>query len=96
MKLSFWLLLLGALGLALYLARRRLRLALLVGGGLYVAITLARFLTAASDPERFDELALAFGGFAAVWLVLWGVTRLQARRRARGPAPGRTPGARAR
>lgn len=74
-KLGTLLLLLGTVGLGLYLARRRLKLALLIGGGTYAVLTLGRLLFALDEPNRLAELAFALGGFVAVWVIVWAITR---------------------
>src|SRR5205823_6834898 len=54
----------------LFLARRRLWLALKLTAGAFVALNLVRFFQQREDTDRFVTLGLAIGAFAACWGVL--------------------------
>lgn len=68
--------------IALIFYRRRLKLAVLVAGGMYLAVIASRLLFGSDDPDRFQDLAIALGGLALAWGAVWGVTRVIERRRA--------------
>jgi hypothetical protein len=77
-----------AVGLALVFVfyRRRLKAALLVSGGMYLALTLARLIVLRDDVDRFAELGLVIGVLAAIWMMMNLFTRLlQARRQRSAP-----------
>ena len=80
------------LGLTFLFYRRRLKLAILVAGGLYLTLTLVRFVVLREEVDRFMDLGLALGAFGLVWLITNLVTRWLSKRRtadgARGPADG--------
>ena len=71
--------------LMFFFYRRRLKLAFMVAGGLYVGLILIRFVLYAQgdEGERFTDLALILGGLGAVWLVTNVITRLMQRHRQR-------------
>jgi hypothetical protein len=69
------------LGLTFFFYRRRLKLAILVAGGLYLLLTVARLIVLREEVDRFAELGLALGGLGLVWLVTNVATRLLQRRR---------------
>jgi hypothetical protein len=69
------------LGLTFFFYRRRLKLAIVVAGGLYLLLTVARLIVLREEVDRFAELGLALGGLGAVWLVTNLATRLLQRRR---------------
>ena len=73
----------------LFLARRRLWLALKLTAGAFVALNLVRFFQQRQDADRFLTFGLAIGAFGLVWLVLWAITRLVERHRALHPPPPR-------
>ena len=68
-------------GLMFFFYRRRLKLAIMVAGGMYIGLTAVRFIFMREESDRFSELGLALGCLAALWLVTNLVTRLIARRR---------------
>ena len=70
-------------GIMFFFYRRRLRLAIMVTGGLYLVITIGRFVVLREEADRFEQLGLAVGVLAAVWLVTNLVTGLVQRRRQR-------------
>lgn len=72
-----------ALGLIFFFYRRRLKLAVLVGGGLYLFLTLIRLIVLREDLDRLTLLGLAIGGLGVFWLVANVVTGLIQRRRQR-------------
>jgi hypothetical protein len=74
-----------ALGLMFLFYRHRLRLAVLVAGGLYAVVTAGRLLFLHEDLDRLTTLALALGSVAALWLIVnLAVSLIVQRRRARG------------
>lgn len=87
MKLYTTLLLAVAAGLAVYLARRRIRLALTVGAVAYAILLPLRLLFSAGDlVDRLDEFLLPGLGVATIWVILWWIsTRYARRKRARPP-----------
>jgi hypothetical protein len=68
-------------GLMFFFYRRRLRLAVLVTGGLYLGLTAIRLIVLREEVDRFASLGLAIGGMAAVWLVVNLLTGYVQRRR---------------
>lgn len=70
-------------GLMFFFYRRRLKLAILVTGGLYLALTAARLIILREEVDRFATLGLALGGFAVVWLLTNLATGFLQRRRQR-------------
>jgi hypothetical protein len=72
-----------SLGLVFFFYRRRLRLAVLVAGGLYLALTLARFVLLHEERDRFVDLGLALAAMGGIWLLTNLITGLLARRRRR-------------
>ncbi|MCC7104541.1 MAG: hypothetical protein IT307_05310 [Chloroflexi bacterium] len=67
--------------------RKRLKVAVLLGGGVYLGLIVIRMATKADDPDRFAEIGLALLLLGLVWLVVWLSTRLIERRRAKGGPP---------
>jgi hypothetical protein len=72
-----------SLGLIFFFYRRRIKLAILVAGSLYVALTIARFIVLREEVDRFMELGLALGGLGVVWLGTNLATRFVEHRRQR-------------
>ncbi|MBI4495271.1 MAG: hypothetical protein HY690_21050 [Chloroflexi bacterium] len=79
------LILLVVLGVAGYLLRRRLKLALGVAAVFYLGITLYR-LAQVRDGERLLGAAANLAIFGLAWLLLWAVVRAVELRRARARA----------
>lgn len=76
----------AGLALVFFFYRRRLKAALLVSGGMYLALTVARLIVLRDDVDRFAELGLVIGVLAAIWLLTNLFTRLlQARRQRSAP-----------
>jgi hypothetical protein len=74
-----------ALGLMFFFYRRRLRLAVLVAGGLYAVVTVVRLFFLREDLDRLTTLVLALGSVAALWLAVnLVVSLIVQRRRTRG------------
>jgi len=74
------------LGLVFFFYRRRLKVAILVTGGIYLALTLARLIALREEVDRFAELGLVIGVLGAAWLMTNLFTRLlQSRRQRRAP-----------
>ncbi len=71
-------------GLMFVFYRRRLKLAIMVAGSLYLVLTVARFVVLREEADRFEQLGLAVGVLAAVWLVTNLITALVQRHRQRG------------
>jgi hypothetical protein len=69
-KATLWLAAIMALSLIFFFYRRRLRLALLVGGGLYIGLTALRLLWLHEEVDRLTELALAIGLLGGLWLTV--------------------------
>jgi hypothetical protein len=70
-----------ALGLMFFFYRQRLRLAVLVAGGLYAVVTAVRLFFLKEDLDRLTMLVLALGSVAALWLVVNLVVSLIIQRR---------------
>lgn len=70
-----------ALAIAVYLVRRRLALALNVGGLAYLGLSLWRVTHLGDGVERWLEVGIGLSVFAAVWLALWAVVRAREARR---------------
>jgi hypothetical protein len=82
-KLLTTLLLACLVGLAVYSARRRLWLALRVGGIAYVVLLFGRlFLSAGSIADRWEDLVWPVFGLLVLWAVLWAVSRTYEERKA--------------
>lgn len=75
--------LLLALALVVFFYRRRLRLALLTAGTLYLLSILVRLVLLHEEIDRFSTLGLALVLLGAVWLVTHLVTAAVQRRRQR-------------
>jgi hypothetical protein len=73
----------------LFLARRRLWLALKLTAAAFVALNVYRITQDQQATAGLVTLGLAIGAFAVVWVVLWGITRAVERHRALHPAPPR-------
>jgi hypothetical protein len=74
------------LGLVFFFYRRRLKAAILVTGGIYLALTLARLIALRDEVDRFAELGLVIGVLGAAWLMTNLFTRLlRSRRQRRAP-----------
>jgi len=72
--------------LVFFFYRRRLKLAILVAGGIYLGLTLGRFILLRDEGDRFAELAVVIGVLGATWLAMNLLTRLlQSRRRRHAP-----------
>jgi hypothetical protein len=84
-KLSLALIILLALVIVLFIARRRLWLALKLTAAAFVALNVYRFIGAAEDTESFVTLGVTLAAFGLAWLLLWGVTRLVERHRSLHP-----------
>jgi hypothetical protein len=84
-----------SLGLIFFFYRRRLKLAILVAGSLYIVLTVIRFIVLREEVDRFMELGLALAGLGAVWLGLNLAIRFVERRRqrsaSRSPSSDRVP-----
>ncbi len=72
-----------SLGLVFFFYRRRLRVAVLVAGGLYLALTLVRFALLHEERDRFVDLGLVLAAMGGIWLLTNLITGLLARRRRR-------------
>jgi hypothetical protein len=70
-------------GLIFFFYRRRLRVALLVSGGLYLVVTAVRLFVLREDVDRLTSLGLVVGSLVAVWAVVNVVTGLLEHRRSR-------------
>ena len=70
-----------ALGLMFFFYRQRLRLAVLVAGGLYAVVTVVRLFFLHEDLDRLTTLVLALGSVAALWLAVNLVVSLIIQRR---------------
>jgi hypothetical protein len=70
-------------GLTFFFYRRRLKLAILVTGGLYLGVTAVRLVVLREDVDRMTSLALVVASLAAVWGVVNVITGLLERRRSR-------------
>ena len=70
-------------GLIFFFYRRRLKLAFQVAGGLYVALTVVRFIFYADDSDRVGDFGLVIAILGAVWLLTNAVTAALERRRRR-------------
>ena len=62
---------------------RRLRLAVLVTGGLYLVVTAVRLIVLREDVDRLTSLGLVVGSLVAVWASVNVITGLLERRRSR-------------
>lgn len=83
MKLLSTLLLACLIGLAVYSARRRLWLALRVGGIAYVVLLFGRLLLSWGDfADRWEDLVWPVFGLLVVWAVLWAVSKTYEERKA--------------
>jgi hypothetical protein len=67
--------------------RKRLKLAVLVSGSMYLALIVFRLITRADDTDRFAEIGLALLVLAAAWVAVWLSTRLIEKRRGKGGRP---------
>ena len=72
-----------AFGLMFLFYRRRLKLAVLVAGGLYGALTLGRLIFMHEEVDRFTQLGLALAAMGGLWLATNLVTGLIERHRRR-------------
>lgn len=92
-KLYTTLLLALGVALAVYLARKRIKLALTVGFLTYAVLLPIRLLFAAGDlSDRVGDLVGISAAVGAVWVVLWWIsTRYERRKRARQAASGQRP-----
>jgi hypothetical protein len=72
-------------GLVVYLARRRILLALRVGGITYVVVLFGRLIISGGVlADRWDDLVWPVFGLLVAWVVLWLVsTRHEQRKRRR-------------
>jgi hypothetical protein len=70
-------------GLTFFFYRRRLKLAVLVTGGLYLVVTAVRLFVLREDVDRLTSLGLVVGSLVAVWASVNVVTGLLERRRSR-------------
>jgi hypothetical protein len=70
-------------GLMFFFYRRRLKLAVMVAGGLYLGVIVGRFVFLREEVDRFEQLGLTIGALAGVWLVVNVLTELVRRHRAR-------------
>ena len=89
MKASIAVLLVLGIILMLFLARRRLWLALKLTAAAFVALNVFRFTQVQEADQGLVTLGLSIGAFALVWLVLWGITRAVERHRTLHPPPPR-------
>jgi hypothetical protein len=81
MKAALLMAILLGFGLMVLFYRRRLKLAIMVCGGLYLALIVWRFVLYRDEANRFDDLIIGLGVMAAIWLITNLVTRLLERRR---------------
>jgi hypothetical protein len=82
------------LPVVVFLARKRVWLALKVAAAMLIAVNIFRFARATQSDDaaaKFLTLALALGAFGLVWLALWLVTRFVERQRALHPPAPRAP-----
>ena len=88
MKVVTTLLIAVGLGLAVYAARRRLKLALTVAGVAYVVMLPIRLLFSAGDlTERVDDLVWPLFFLLLLWLPLWYWSTRVEEQKARQPRP---------
>ena len=70
-----------AFGLMFLFYRRRLKLAVLVAGGLYAVLTAVRLVVMREEVDRFTQLGLALATMGGLWLATNLLTGLLERRR---------------
>ena len=83
MKLLTTLLIAGMVALAVYMARRRIVLALRTGAIVYVVVLFGRLLlSAGSLADRWEDLVWPVFVLLVAWVILWFVSTQYAERRA--------------
>ena len=70
-------------GLMFLFYRRRLKLAVLVAGGLYAVLTAVRLIVMHEEVDRFTQLGIALAAMGGLWLATNLVTGLIEHRRRR-------------